>query len=385
MPTVHYKYGGSTAQRTLACPPWRRVGANVPRGGDTGNEFADRGTLLHNAMELLGTDETVKEFKQLEGMTYNDQVLTDEMIDDIVKPTWEAYDKFAEDNDFSIEMFEQEVKDDDDIGGTVDILAANDDTVFILDWKFGHHIVSPVENAQALFYAMCARSDKQTAKLFKGRNKLVLGIIQPAYEEQGESVIQTWETSIERLNQFTNEFYNAIDTRAENDEPCSGDHCKYCPAITVCPVKTGQARAAVMIDPKSTDAAVLGQAMAMVEEVEEWCKAVKKQAHEQAELGLKINGFKLVAKRASRKWTDADAVAKLIKNAKLIKIEEGFDMVMKSPAQLEKVCKRKDIDFDKYAAYIESVSSGTTLAKDDDKRPELIGATGLAAAIASIS
>ena len=384
MPTVHYEYGGSTAQRTINCPAWRRTAVNVPRGGGGSNEFADRGSLLHDCMEALGKDE-VDSYDELIGRKYNDQVLTREMLEEIVKPTWEAYEKFAEDNNLDLEIFEIEVKDDEQIGGTVDIFAANKDTVFVLDWKFGHNLVSPVENAQGLFYAMCAQVDEKTKKLFKSRKKLVIGIIQPAYEEAGESVIQIWETETSRLNEFADDFYAAVDVRADTEEPCAGDHCKYCPALVVCPVKTGQARDALMIDPKSAEAAELSQAMGMVKDVEEWCKAVKKQAHEQAELGMHIQGFKLVAKRATRKWTDQGAVETLVRKARKLKLEDAMIMSIKSPAQLEKTCKAKDVDFDKYAAYIESVSTGTTLAKDSDKRPEILGAEALSKAIASIS
>lgn len=384
MPTVHFEYGGSTAQRTISCPSWRRVAANVPRSGGGSNEHADRGSLLHDCMEVLGTEDDI-EYKDLLGTTYGEQVLTQEMLDEVVIPTWELYEKFAEDNNFDLELFEIEVKDDTNIGGTVDIFATNKDTVFVLDWKFGHNLVSPFENAQGLFYAMCAQTDPKYSKLFKNRKKLVVGIIQPAYGEAGDSHIQTWETEVVRLNDFADEFYNAIDVRADTEEPCSGDHCKYCPALAVCPVKTGLARDALMIDPKSAEAAELAQGMAMVKEIEEWCKAVKSQAHEQAELGMKINGYKLVAKRATRKWTDQVAVEELVRKARKLKLEDANVVNLKSPAQLEKTCKAKGVDFEKYAAYIESVSTGTTLALDSDKRSEVLSSEALASAIASIS
>jgi hypothetical protein len=384
MPTKHFKYGGSTATRTLACPPWRRTSANMPQGGGGSNEFADRGTLLHNAMEALGTTDV--KIEDLIGSVYNDQILTEEMLEDIVRPTWDAYEKFAVDNEFGLELFEIEVKDDEEVGGTVDIMACNEDTIFILDWKFGHALVSPVENAQGLFYAMCAQQDEKTAKLFTPeRTKLVIGIIQPAYGDIGESVIQTWECDIKRLNEFADDFYTAIDVRAVTEEPCSGSHCKYCPAITVCPVKTGAARDALLIKPRTAEAAQLSQAMSMVADVEEWCRAVRAQAHEQAEQGLKIDGFKLVNKRASRKWTDENTVADMVRKARMLKIDEAMNMTLKSPAQLEKLCKSKGVDFARYDDYIESVSSGTTLVPASDKRTEVLGLPALASAIASIN
>ena len=383
MPTVHYEYGGSTAGRTISCPAWRRIAANMPRSQSS--EFADRGTLLHDCMEALGKEE-VEEYKNLTGKKYKEHELTEEMLHDIVIPTWEEYEKFAEDNNIIDEIFEIEVKDDVNVGGTVDVMAVSDDTIFILDWKFGHGLVSPVGNAQGLFYAMCAQYDEKTKHLFNlERQKLVIGIIQPAYADIGESIIQTWETNVGELSSFADRFYEAVDERAKTEEPCAGSHCKFCPAETICPIKTGAAREAQMIDPKSAEAAELAQAMAMVADLEAWCKSVRSLSHEQAELGFKINGFKLVEKRATRKWEDSKVVEDIVRKARKLKLEDAFDMKMKSPAALEKICKKKDIDFDKYAAYIIKVSTGTTLVHDSDKRPEVLGTEALSQAIASIS
>lgn len=384
MPTKHYKFGGSTAGRTIQCPAWIPLAQKMPISADgNGNEFADLGTLKHNCMEALGTTDI--EFKDLIGTKYNDQVLTEDMLYEDIVPAQLAFEDFAEDNDFQLELHEQEVKIDEDVGGTADIIAVNTDTIFFLDWKFGYNLVSPVENAQALFYAMCAMEDPRTAKLFEGRTKIVLGIIQPEYLNQGyDSMIQTWETDITRLNEFADAYFDAIDNLDET-KPCAGDACKYCPAMVICPVKTGQARAATMLDPKSEDVKILAQALALADTVIEWANTVKKFAHEQAELGVKIDGYKLVAKRASRKWTDEETVLDIVRKAKKLKLEEATTIKLLSPAQLEKVMKKKDLDFEKYDAYIESVSTGTTLTTADDKRPEVFNSSALADALVTIN
>ena len=73
------------------------------------------------------------------------------------------------------------------------------------------------------------------------------------------------------------------------------------------------------------------------------------------------------------------AVGEKIKKARLIKLEEGFDLKLKSPAQLEKLLKTKKLDFKKlYGQYVSSVSSGTTLALESDKRPAAVPLAGLA-------
>jgi hypothetical protein len=155
--------------------------------------------------------------------------------------------------------------------------------------------------------------------------------------------------------------------------------------MVVCPVKTGAARQALMIKPKSEDAAVLASALGMADEVIEWAKSVQSFAHEQAEQGLRIDGYKLVDKRAMRKWTEESTVLEMVRRAKKVTLDEATDVKLKTAPQLEKLFKKKGLDFKKYDAYISMVSSGTTLVSDTDKRPEAISIKAIAATINSIS
>ena len=58
----------------------------------------------------------------------------------------------------------------------------------------------------------------------------------------------------------------------------------------------------------------------------------------------------------------------MVRKAKKIKMEDAFSMKLLSVAQLEKVVKAKKLPFDKYALHVASVSTGTTLAPESDKR-----------------
>ena len=125
------------------------------------------------------------------------------------------------------------------------------------------------------------------------------------------------------------------------------------------------------------DIATITQALPMVEQLEAWCKEVKKVAHEQLEAGNPIQGYKLVNKRASRVWNDPEAALKKVKHAKNLKLEEACDIKLKSPPQMEKLCKQKGIPFKPYNDFISAMSSGTTLARADDKRPEAVAIISL--------
>lgn len=374
MPNIHYKYGGSTAGRTIQCPAWHELTAQLPKRPSGSSPDADRGTLLHDCMEelLLKPDLAPQDFL---GRKYNDQVVTQDDIDDALIPALNAYLDFADENDILIEMPEVEVKYADEVGGTSDIICANDDTVFIIDWKFGYNPVSPEENPQGLFYSMCARKDKFTAPLFKDRERVCVVIIQP----QSNPVLQSWSFTMERLDVFEVDHLNAVDNQ-NIDIAIRGDYCKFCPAMAVCPAKNGQALQALKVDPNTKQK--LTDALKMADDVIEWAQSVKKMAHEQMELGVKLDGFKLVDKRATRKWNSDEDILAVLKKARSLKMDDFLDQKLKSPAQLEKVCKKKGVDFDKYASYSSSVSSGTTLATADDKRPEAFNVANFNAAIA---
>ena len=398
MPTNHKKYGGSTAERTNKCPVWRAIAERMPKSdgySDGSNVFADRGTLLHNAIEKFLRGD-VLDLNECIGMTYNGIVLDDEMFTEALVPMVNAYEDFADAEGIESEMFEIEVVCCADVGGTIDLFALSADTVYIIDWKFGHVLVEPEENDQGLFYVMSAMEHHLTSHLFEGRDRIVIGIGQPAAAEQGSEILRTWETDKERIARFYDQHMDAIDLSdkliacttieeaLELSPPCTGKHCKYCPAMAICPAKTGLARRAKTLSPASNEAHILGEALQMVTELEEWCRQVRASAHEQVELGLHIEGFKLVQKRATRQWTDPQEVLKMVRNARLLKLEEATDIKLKSVAQLEKVCKQKNIDFSKYAAYSQSVSSGTTLVSADDKRPAVPALNALADALAQL-
>jgi hypothetical protein len=161
----------------------------------------------------------------------------------------------------------------------------------------------------------------------------------------------------------------------------SGAHCRWCPAAATCPEKTGEARAALLATPE--DIILLSENLDRALNLESWIADVKKFAHEQLELGAVVEGFKLVNKRASRKW-GADAEANLRKYRKL-KISEVVETKLLSPAKMEKVFKAKKLDFARMDAYITKTSTGTTLARAEDPRDGVMSASALKAALGRIS
>ena len=100
------------------------------------------------------------------------------------------------------------------------------------------------------------------------------------------------------------------------------------------------------------------------EELESFLRAVREASLALLEAGRRVPGYKLVARRATRKWKKPEEVVKHLRNLGY-EFEQYMDMNLKSPAQLEKVVDDIPEEF------IIKKSSGTTVAPESDKRTDL--------------
>lgn len=375
--TQHFKFGGSTAARLIGCPANLRLIAEAPTSVNVSNPAADLGTMLHDVMEeIYGESELLPAAIIAQGREYKGQKLTQELVDEKIIPAMVCVDELMDSHDISNWKVEPLVKIAEDIGGSIDLIGISEDakTVLVLDYKFGFNPVEIIGNKQLQFYALAAATDPQTRDWFDAADQIVLAIVQP--NDNGEDV-DTWVIDMNGLDTFETAYLRAVEDSEKPDaQPVSGDWCKYCDAHATCPVKTGLALKATRVN--EITAEKLADYLPLADEVIAWSKEVQKMAYAQMELGVEIKGYKLVNKRASRVWTDRDAVEDKIRKARKIKLEQGFDLKLKSPAQFEKVCKDLAVDFEAYGQYISSVSSGTTIAKENDKRQRALPLAGLA-------
>jgi len=369
----HYKYGGSTADRTVGCPAWVEQSKDIPRA--ISSSYADIGTMLHNCMELLLLDEAYETPQDCLGIVHKDYEVTQDLVDEKLTPAWEAFQELCKRYDIVEYEAETTMQSSDLVGGTSDLIACGPKVVVVGDWKFGDGIaVDPEDNKQGLFYTAHARN--HIPDMFEGATKVVIAIIQPS--NRGEETLKVWETDMREVTKFSTAFDRAVRTAEKGGTaPKAGAWCKFCPAQPTCPEKTGLAASMKRIRPDSLAHHEVSKALDLAGEIEAWIKAVKQFAHEQAEQGVKFEGWKLVEKRPTRKWMDEDAVHDKIKKAKKLKLDECGVFKMSSPAQLEKICKKKGVDFTQYAKYSHKTSSGNTLAKTSDKRPEIVASGAL--------
>ena len=362
MTTKHLPIGGSTATRTLACPGWINASKDVPKGKSS--VYADEGNLLHDAMENFyqNGEEFVDQLARK--LSYNGQVLTQELIDDYLIPAYEMVEQVMDQYDIDEFICEPFVEFIPDLaGGSIDMLgvSADGETVVVLDYKFGHAPVS-AESAQLKFYALCAHADDKTTSFFDYAEHLVCVIVQPKVSHQPQAVKYPLNIT---LAEFCIEISEAIElTKKKNPPKESGKHCQYCPAAPYCGTKKQSVKSALAIKPALSE--TLADALDMVDEVQQWIKDVEKAAHDLLEKGVIVPGYKLVEKRATRKWKNNIEASNALGN-----YDGTWDRKLKTPAQVEKLFKKHKIDFDLDQLIIKE-SSGTTVVPETDKRVAVI-------------
>ena len=352
--------GGSTAKRVINCPGSVALVQQMPP--QPSSKYADEGTLLHNVIsELLDSDTAVPE--DFLGTKYNDQELTQDLIDEKLRPALAALDEI-DPLDRMRYAVETQVNFGDllpGVFGSTDFLGRLDDKAIVLDWKFGSGVVvSAEENEQLMFYAAAAMRTPNAHWVFDGATEIELVIVQPPS-------IKRWVTTPERIKQFERELVAAVKTAQKPDAPLkTGDHCRWCAAKPVCPQMNGAIERTTRLKIKELSVEQVNLMLSQADILEDWIKDLRALAFQMVEKGgVKLPDHKLVAKRATRSWVGGAKEALLA-----LGLTESELMEMASPAQVEKILKKKKLAMPEDITV--AISSGSTLAHRSDPRPEVL-------------
>ena len=335
--------GGSTAKRLINCPGSRALVETVPPKPTS--SYAEEGTRLHNAMHaILSLDETIDSFDNNEKLRFALDSLNEIDPNRGMEFQTEITVHFG---GFLAGVF-----------GSCDLLGRIGNRAILLDWKFGDGVaVDAEENDQLLFYAAAAMRTAETRWAFEGVTEIEMIIVQPPR-------VSRWLTTPGRVKAFERTLFDAVQVSFKPDAPLKqGDHCRWCPAKAVCPEVTGQLERAVSTKIAAIDPEKIGHALAFAQVAEEWAKSVREMAQTMLESNAPVTGWKLVPKRATRQWADPDAARAALTKMGL---DDSDLMVMKSPAQVEKIAGKlpKDLTV--------AISTGNTIAPESDPRPEVL-------------
>jgi hypothetical protein len=172
-----------------------------------------------------------------------------------------------------------------------------------------------------------------------------------------------------RIKNFESQLVRAVKAAQTPDaELKNGDYCRWCAAKPICPVMTGAVDRAYVSQIEGLDAAQIGAYLEKADLVESWVKDLRALATQILETGRPVPGYKLVAKRGTRKWIDEDK-AKETLLANLTKSDVVEESLI-SPAQAEKLLKKQKLPLPE--GLVVSVSSGSTLAQEEDPRPSVL-------------
>lgn len=351
--------GGSTAKRVINCPGSVALVAKMPP--QPSSSYADEGTLLHDTIaDILGGVGAPEDYL---GRKYNDIVLTEDLIDRKLRVALAALDEVDPETEMDYAV-ESRVGFGDllpDVFGSTDLLGRIGDRAIVLDWKFGDGVpVAAEENPQLLFYAAAAMRTPETKWAFEGAKDVELIIVQPPS-------VKRWLTTLDRVKAFEDQLVAAVKVALKPDAPlAAGDHCKWCAAKPVCPVMTGAVDRALKEQLDLMPLDQIGHYMNQLPQIEAFLKDLQQLAHWLIEEGKTIPGWKLVNKRATRQWVDAEKASDFMADNGII----VHELKIKSPAAVEKELKKakKELPDDLVVA----VSSGSTLAPESDPRPSVL-------------
>jgi hypothetical protein len=367
--------GGSTAKRVMSCPGSVALVQKMPP--QAGSEHADRGTLLHNVIsEVLDKGLPPEHFL---GTKYNNQVLTQELIDEKINVALDALDEIDPHKKLEYEV-ETRVGFGDflpGVFGSTDLVGRIGRRAIVLDWKFGDGVaVDAVENPQLMFYAAASMRTEAAKWAFEDVDEVECIIVQPP-------VIKRWVTTKERIQQFEQELLMAVkEAMKPNAALKAGSHCRFCTAKPVCPQMTGAADRAMAVQVKNIDTDQLAVYLQQADLLEDWIKDLRALAFNLLEKNVPVYGYKLVAKQARRKWADEEQARKVLLDMGL-KESVVVETSIMSPAQAEKALKKRFSELPE--GLIKSESSGTTLASATDPRPAVLQLSGLTAALSKLN
>lgn len=321
-PAAHAKLSPSAAKRWMTCPGSVAAIASCPVQ-DTASEAAAEGTAAHALAEILlrerialkGQGELLKQWRSEYGDRYDANELKAGVMPyvDFVTEAWGDLGGRKR----ARLLLEQRVHVIDGVYGTADAVIISDKKriLHVIDLKFGRGVRVEAEgNPQLRSYALGALRD---AELEQEIEEVWMTIVQPRHRGGGH--ISTAVMTAEDLHDWEEELIIAAGAADDPDAPRvpSEDGCRFCPAAPWCPERAAEIAEVVGLvgdrEPAeqvlSYAPSVLGQAMDVVESVEGWCKAVRRESLRQAGTEEGLPGWRLKPGRTRRSVTEEAAQA----------------------------------------------------------------------------
>lgn len=372
---AHAVLGASSAHRWMACPGSVRLSKDAPKRS---SRYADEGTAAHQLAERCLTEgvdaaSRIGEVELVNGQAWD---VTEEMAEavqvflDTVRGAALPGDTLLFEQRFDLSALYP------GMFGTNDacVVSPARGRMYVLDYKHGKgHAVEAVGNPQLRYYGLGALMEVAPT----GIREIVLVVVQPRAPHRDGPVRSETITAMDLL-EWTADLRRAAQATEDVFAPLkAGEHCTFCPAAGTCPALRDRALEAAMAefagatitvpaDPGLLSPDELARLLDSADLIDKWLAAVRAHALHLAESGQAVPGYKLVDKRATRRWRDEDAAPQHL-SAIGLKPDDIYKRSLLSPAQVEKLLPKEKRAV--LADLVEKVSSGVNLVRDDDARP----------------
>ena len=361
MVNKHAVLSASSSHRWLACPPSALLCAKEK---DKPSDFALQGTDAHTLCEhklKIALGQQSKD--SVENLTFYDEEMVEctDMYAQYVMEQLSEAKGICKDPIVLIEQhldFSQWVPDG---FGTGDCVLVSDDTLTVIDFKYGLGILVDAENnPQMMCYALGALS------LFDGIydiKDITMTIFQPRREH-----ISTFTISKEELLSWAENTLAPtakLAAKGEGDYK-AGEHCQFCKVKATCRKRAEYNLMLARYDfemPANLEDEEIEVILLKADEMVSWINDIKEYALKQAISGKEWNNWKLVEGRSVRKYIDDKAVAETVENA-------GFDPYEKKVIGITAMTKMlgKSKFEELLSGLIEKPQGKPTLVPMSDKR-----------------
>ena len=303
---THAVLSASASKRWLSCPPSAKLNAELP---DTTSEYAREGTCAHELAEykvnkLLG----VESKDPTENLDFYDSEMED-CTDSYVQYISEQISQYVS----PVVMVEQRLDFSKYVPGgfgTGDCIIVADDVLTVIDFKYGKGVAVDAEgNPQMMLYALGA------LELFDALYDIAeirMVIFQPRIQNLSECTLPLPEL----LHWAETELKPKAALAAKGDgDFCAGEHCRFCKVKATCRKRAEYnlqlARYDFAMPDKLTDTEI-ETILATADQLTAWVADVKEYALRQALSGKQWHGYKVVAGKSNRKYTNPAAVAEAV-------------------------------------------------------------------------
>lgn len=362
--TKHAFLSPSGSHRWLNCTPSAMLESEFPGGSSSA---AEEGTVAHAFCEhklkkalRRRSKRPVSDYDSDEMQEYTDSYV------DYVLEQLEVAKQTCKDPMVLIEQkvdFSEYVPDG---YGTADCIIVSDDTMQIIDFKYGLGVLVDAEqNTQLMCYSIGALNLFDSLYDIK---QVTMHIFQPRREN-----VQNWTIPVDELKAWAE---NELKPKAQmalngEGEYHPGEWCQFCKAAVRCRARAEEklrlAQQEFKMPPLLTDSEI-EEVLTILPDLTKWADGILAYATDAAvNHGKEWNGFKVVEGRSVRKYKDEELVAQAAKDHGYTDIYRQSLITM---TEMQKLMSKKQFD-QILGDLIVKPQGKPTLVPVTDKRPAM--------------